>query len=249
MTAMDDTDPKGLVRESFRIEGITAAECRSIFLDWALSLPAGVEAAVAARTLLARHGDGNAGHPMLDVLAEAQRRFPREDCRHRIEHFGVAGDEQVARAAALGVVPVPQGRFVNELGDGIATAMGERRTRLCYRMRSLLDAGMHVPASTDAPVVDYPPLANIHDMVNRRTASGAQFVPEERLTVEQAVHAYTVGSAYASHQEHEKGRLVPGMLADFAVLSADIFTVDPATIKDLSVTATVVGGEVVHGTL
>lgn len=70
MTAMDDTDPKGLVRESFRIEGITAAECRSIFLDWALSLPAGVEAAAAARTLLARHGDGNAGHPMLDVLAE-----------------------------------------------------------------------------------------------------------------------------------------------------------------------------------
>ncbi|RLZ04045.1 amidohydrolase [Kocuria tytonicola] len=193
-------------------------------------------------------GDG-AVDVVLDVLEEAQRRFPREDCRHRIEHFGVASDEQVARAAALGVVPVPQGRFVNELGDGVATAMGERRTRLCYRMRSLLDAGMQVPASTDAPVVDSPPLANIHDMVNRRTASGAQFVPEECLTVAQAVHAYTVGSAYASHQEHEKGRLVPGMLADFAVLSADIFAVDPTTIKDLGVTATVVGGEVVHGTL
>lgn len=193
-------------------------------------------------------GDG-AVDVVLDVLEAAQRRFPREDCRHRIEHFGVASDEQVARAARLGVVPVPQGRFVNELGDGIARAMGEPRTRFCYRMRSLLDAGMVVPASTDAPVVDYPPLANIHDLVNRRTSSGAPFVPEERVTVAEAVHAYTVGSAYASHQEHEKGRLVPGMLADFAVLSDDIHTVDPATIRDLRVTATVVGGEVVHGSV
>ena len=193
-------------------------------------------------------GDG-AVDVVLDVLEAAQRRFPREDCRHRIEHFGVASDEQVARAARLGVVPVPQGRFVNELGDGIARAMGEPRTRFCYRMRSLLDAGMVVPASTDAPVVDYPPLANIHDMVNRSTSSGAPFVPEERVTVAEAVHAYTVGSAYASHQEHEKGRLVPGMLADFAVLSDDIHTVDPATIRDLRVTATVVGGEVVHGSV
>ena len=67
--------------------------------------------------------------------------------------------------------------------------------------------------------------------------------------VAEAVHAYTVGSAYASHQEHEKGRLVPGMLADFAVLSDDIHTVDPATIRDLRVTATVVGGEVAHGSV
>ena len=117
-------------------------------------------------------GDG-AVDVVLDILEAAQREFPREDCRHRIEHFGVASDEQVARAARLGVVPVPQGRFVNELGDGIARAMGEPRTRFCYRMRSLLDAGMVVPASTDAPVVDYPPLANIHDMVNRSTSSGA----------------------------------------------------------------------------
>ncbi|MCC5673641.1 amidohydrolase [Kocuria rhizophila] len=193
-------------------------------------------------------GDG-AVDVALDAIEDAQRRAPREDCRHRIEHFGVASDEQVARAARLGVVPVPQGRFVNELGDGIARAMGEHRTRLCYRMKSLLDAGMEVPASTDAPVVDYPPIANIHDMVNRRTSSGAQFVPQECVTVAEAVRAYTVGSAHASHQEHEKGRLVPGMLADFVVLSEDIHTVDPARIKDVRVTATVIGGEVVHGSV
>lgn len=193
-------------------------------------------------------GDG-AVDVVLDIIEKAQNEFPREDARHRIEHFGVASDEQVARSARLGVVPVPQGRFVNELGDGVAKALGEKRTRLCYRMKSLIDAGMVTPASTDAPVVEYPPLYNIHDMVNRRTASGAQFVPEECITVDQAVHAYTVGSAYASHQDEVKGTLSAGKLADFVVLSDDIYDIDPQTIKDVQVTATVVGGEIMHGNL
>ena len=193
-------------------------------------------------------GDG-AVDVVLDIIEEAQRRFPREDCRHRIEHFGVASEEQVARAASLGVVPVPQGRFVNELGDGMARARGPERTPVCYRMKSLLEAGMTVPASTDAPIVDYPPLSNIHDMVNRRTASGADFVPEERITVDEALHAYSVASAQASHQEHEKGSLSVGKLADFVVLSEDIYAADPAGIKDIGIIATVIGGEVVHGSL
>lgn len=193
-------------------------------------------------------GDG-AVDVVLDIIEKAQQEFPREDARHRIEHFGVASDEQVARSAALGVVPVPQGRFVNELGDGMAKALGEKRTRLCYRMKSLIDAGMVAPASTDAPVVEYPPLYNIHDMVNRRTASGAQFVPEECITVDQAVNAYTVGSAYASHQDDFKGTLSAGKLADFVVLSDDIYDIDPQTIKDVQVTATIVGGEIMHGNL
>ena len=86
-------------------------------------------------------------------------------------------------------------------------------------------------------------------MVNRRTASGAQFVPEECVSVDEAVHAYTVASAYASHQEDVKGSLTPGKLADFVVLSEDIYSVDPTTIKDIEVTATVIGGEIMHGNL
>ena len=131
----------------------------------------------------------------------------------------------------------------------MARALGPERTRFCYRMKSLLEAGMTVPASTDAPIVDYPPLSNIHDMVNRRTASGADFVPEERITVDEALHAYSVASAQASHQEHEKGSLSVGKLADFVVLSEDIYAADPAGIKDIGIIATVIGGEVVHGSL
>jgi len=193
-------------------------------------------------------GDG-AVDVVLDIIAEAQRRHPRPDPRHRIEHLGVADDEQVARCAQLGVVPVSQGRFVRELGDGTARALGPERTRLCYRMKSLLDAGIKAPASTDAPVVDHRPLRNIHDMVNRRTSSGAEFVPEERITVEEAVRAYTVHSAWAVHQDREVGTLAPGMLADFVVLSEDLHEVDPGRIEDVQVVATVVGGELVHGSL
>ncbi|MBD2763742.1 amidohydrolase [Kocuria sp. cx-455] len=193
-------------------------------------------------------GDG-AVDLVLDIIAEAQERHPRPDPRHRIEHLGVASDEQIDRCVALGVVPVSQGRFVRELGDGVARALGPARTPLAYRMRSLLEAGIKAPASTDAPVVDDRPLLNIHDMVNRRTSSGAEFGPEERITVEQAVRAYTVHSAWAVHREQDIGTLAPGMLADFVVLSEDLHEVNPQHIEDVQVIATVVGGDLVHGSL
>lgn len=199
---------------------------------------------------LAVHAIGDAAvDVVLDIIEEAQRLHPRADPRHRIEHLGVASDAQVARCARLGVVPVAQGRFISELGDGVARVLGPERTRLCYRMKSLLDAGIKAPASTDAPVVDFRPLLNIHDMVNRRTSSGAEFVPEERLTVEEAVRAYTVNSAWVHHREDDLGSLTPGRLADFVVLSEDIHTTAPERIQDLEVVATVVGGRVAHGTL
>ena len=102
---------------------------------------------------------------------------------------------------------------------------GPNGRRLSYRVKALLDAGLEIPASTDAPVVSADPILNIHDLVNRRTSSGADFVPEERITVAQAVRAYTVGSAYAAHEDHDKGTLSHGMLADFVVLSEDIYEV------------------------
>jgi predicted amidohydrolase YtcJ len=83
-------------------------------------------------------------------------------------------------------------------------------------------------------------------MVNQRTASGEPFVPAEALTVEQAVSAYTAGSAYAAHEEGRKGRLRAGMLADFVVLGSDIFTIDRDGIGETRVEATVVGGEIAY---
>jgi hypothetical protein len=146
----------------------------------------------------------------------------------------------------MGVVPVPQGRFISEIGDGILTAMGPERARLAYRMRAFLDAGAVLPGSTDSPVVHGAPLPSIHDMVNRRTASGAPFTLAEALTPTQALRAYTIGSAYAVGEELVKGTLTPGKLADFVVLSADPLTVATEQIRDITVGATIVGGTVAY---
>lgn len=182
----------------------------------------------------------------LDGIAAALAGSPRR-ARHRIEHFAIATDGQVERAAELGVVPVPQGVFISEFGDGILAAIGEERARGTYRMRSLLDAGMVVPGSTDSPVSDANPFVSMHDLVNRKTSSGADFAPEEKVTVVEALRAYTYGSAYAVDREDEVGTLRVGQLADFVALSEDILAVDPAAIREIRPTATVIGGELVFG--
>lgn len=179
---------------------------------------------------------------VLDTYAEAQRRLPRPDARHRIEHCGVASDEHVVRLAELGVIPVPQGRFIGEIGDGMLAALGTERARGAYRQRSFLDAGITLPGSSDCPVVDGAPLRGIHDMVNQRTDSGKPFNPAEAVTAEQALRAFTYGSAYAAHEEHRKGTLTRGKLADFVVLSDDLLSVPPESIRNLEVGATVIGG-------
>lgn len=196
---------------------------------------------------IATHAIGDAAvDVVLDAYAEAQARTPRPGARHRIEHCAVTSDAQVARLAELGVIPVPQGRFISEIGDGMLDALGPERARGCYRQRSFLEAGVVLPGSSDCPVVAGAPLLGIHDLVNQVTASGRPFNPEEALTPEQALRAYTEGSAYAVHEEHLKGTLGRGRLADFAVLSDDLLAVDPASIRDITVIATAVGGRLVH---
>jgi|HubBroStandDraft_1064217.scaffolds.fasta_scaffold04063_7 predicted amidohydrolase YtcJ len=184
----------------------------------------------------------------LDAYGLAQSRYPRPDVRHRIEHFAAARPDQVARAAQLGVTAVPQGRFATELGDGMLAAVGQGRHEWLYRQRSLLQAGMTLPGSSDRPVVLGAPLLGIHDMVNRRTASGAPFNPAEAVTASEALTAYTSGSAYASHQEHIKGSVTPGKLADLVVLSDDPTAVSPGGIGGIGVLATFVDGRCRHDT-
>lgn len=199
---------------------------------------------------VAVHAIGDAALDLvMDIFEEAQKILPRVDARHRVEHVSVASDAQISRMATLGLIPVPQGRFVTELGDGVVRAMGSERSKLAYRVKSFIDAGIEIPASTDAPVVDANPILNIAALVTRVTASGADFFPDEAISVEQAVRAYTVGSARAVHEEQFKGTLSHGMLADLVVLSDDIFTVPKQSIQEVTVSATVVGGVLVAGAL
>ena len=211
------------------------------------------DAGQLAETIIAAHRSGwqVATHAVgdraidvaLDAYARALARYPRPDPRHRIEHFAVARPDQVARAAQLGIIAVPQGRFATEIGDGMLAALGPGRHGWLYRHRSLLEAGLTLPGSSDRPVVLGAPLLGIHDMVNRRTGSGAPYNPGEAISAQEAVRAYTYGSAYASHQEDVKGTIAPGKLADLVVLSEDPTAVAPDRIAGLEVLATIVDGQ------
>lgn len=192
---------------------------------------------------VATHAIGDrAVSSVLDGYEAALAETPRADHRHRIEHCGMCRADDVARIARLGVIPVPQARFISEIGDGMLDAVGPQRAPDCYRERSFLDAGITVPGSSDRPVVNGSPLLGIHDLVNQRTASGKPFNPHEALTVEEAINAYTLGSAYASFEEDRKGSLEVGKLADLTVLDRDLTTIDPGEICDTQVLATMVGG-------
>jgi predicted amidohydrolase YtcJ len=180
---------------------------------------------------------------VLDAYAAALEAHPRADHRHRIEHCAVIDAPDLQRVAELGVIPVPQGRFVNEIGEGMRAALGPQREDWCYRQRSFLDAGCIVPGSSDRPVVDGAPLLGIADLVRRRTSSGKLLGADERITAAQALRAYTYGSAYSTFAEADLGTIDVGKLADFAVLSAD--PTDEDNLDDVRVLATVVGGSVV----
>lgn len=216
---------------------------RGYLQDDADALRGRILAAHRAGWRVAVHAIGDAAIDLvLDAVEEAQSRWPRPDVRHRVEHFGVSRPDQVARAAALGVVPVPQGRFVGEIGDGMLRALGPRRSGWAYRYRSLLDAGIVVPGSSDRPVVAGAPLLGMHDMVNRRTDGGLVCGPEEAINGLEALTAYTLGSAHASHAEADRGTIAVGKYADLAVLSDDPATVEPTAIRDIQVLRTLLGG-------
>lgn len=191
---------------------------------------------------VATHAIGDrAVSSVIDAYAEAQRRYPRAGTRHRIEHCAMTREADVQRLADLDIIPVPQARFISEIGDGMLRAVGARSGD-CYRQKSFLDAGICVPGSSDRPVVLGAPLLGIHDLVNQRTASGAEFNAHEALSVEQAIESYTLSSAYAAFDEDKKGSLSVGKLADLVVLDRDLTAIDPTTIVDTTVLGTMVGG-------
>lgn len=198
---------------------------------------------------VATHAIGDAAvRFVLDAYEAALTLRPREDHRHRIEHCGVTTAASLERIARLGVIPVPQGRFVGELGDGMLAALGERRAADTYRLASFLRAGVVLPGSSDRPVVDGRPLLGIADMVARRTESGRPFAPDEALSVEEAMRCYTLGSAVATRTEADRGTLAAGKLADVVVLATDPRDLesDPSAIAEVPVVATFVGGELRH---
>ena len=167
---------------------------------------------------------------------------PAAGRRHRIEHCGFLSPGQRARMAARGIEPVPQPIFMYEFGDTYVTNLGEARAAAAYPMASWLRDGQHPAASSDAPVSSTDPFQNIYTMVTRRTNKGTVLGRDEAISVAEAVHCLTYCGAYTQFAERERGRLLPGMLADVTVLSQDIFTADESAIRDITADLVLRGG-------
>ena len=183
---------------------------------------------------------------VLDCYSEALAETPRPDHRHRIEHCALVSLAMIDRITKMGVIPVPQQHFIGELGDGFRSVLGSPRARWCYPQRSFLEQGVPIPGSSDRSVIEGAPLLGIHDAVNQKTDSGADYVPEEKITPEEALRAYTLHSAHASFEADLKGSLEAGKLADLAILGADPTAVNPVEIAHIPVQGTVVGGRLLY---
>jgi len=211
-------------------------------------LRAHVVDAHAAGWRIAAHAIGDRAIDLiLDSFEEARRSHPRPDARPRIEHAAVTSEEQVARMAALGVTPVPQARFLYEIGDSMAAAVGPKRVDRLYRHASFLRAGLRVPGSSDRPVAAGAPLLGIQSMVQRVSSGGLVIGPDERVDALTALRAYTLDTAWIAGEERSRGSLTPGKLADFVLLGDDITTIPADRIGTTEVVATFLGGTCVHG--
>jgi len=165
--------------------------------------------------------------------------------RHRIEHCAMTDPALRARIKASGIVPVLQPVFLHEFGDGYVRNYGPDRAAGMFAARSFLRLGVPIALSTDCPVTFPDPLPGVYTAVTRQTMDGSIVGPGERLTVAQALQAYTMGGAYASGEESRKGSIEPGKLADLVVLSGHPLAARPEELREMKAVLTVVGGEVV----
>lgn len=195
---------------------------------------------------IAIHAIGDRGIDMvLDAYEKALTAMPRADHRHRIEHCGICRPDIIDRIARMGVLPISQPVFIIEYGDGFIQHLGLERVQLTYPFRSFLDKNIRLVFSSDCPVSHFAPLKSIQAAVTERTGSGASYALEEAVTVEEALEMFTVAGAYATFEEKIKGQIKRGMLADFTVLSDDPRLVDPMSLSELPVSATIIAGETV----
>lgn len=204
-------------------------------------------AAGRAGWALAMHAVGDEAVDLaIGILTQLRAEGTTPPLPHRLEHGGVVSDAQLGALAALDTSIVAQPYFMRVFGDGFREYIGDERAEVSFRLASLLRHGLPVAGSSDRPVADGRPLAVMQSAVERLTLDGWVYGGNERLTATEALRAYTVGSAAVTGWGHAKGKITPGFLADFAVLSDDPTSVEPSRIGEIEVLATVVGGEPTH---
>ena len=185
---------------------------------------------------------------LLDVFAAAEETNGARDRRARIEHAQHLTPASIHRIAELGVIASMQPYHAIDDGRWAEKRIGPERIQWTYAFRDLLDAGAHVAFGSDWTVAPLDPMLGLYAAVTRRTIDGANpdgWVPQQRITVDETLAAYTTESAYAAFRENALGSLEPGMLADLVILSRDVREVDPVEIESVVADLTMVDGVVV----
>ncbi|HLF92575.1 MAG TPA: amidohydrolase family protein, partial [Planctomycetota bacterium] len=217
-------------------------------------LDGAVAAADKAGLQVAIHAIGDRGIAMtLDAYERARKANGARDSRHRVEHIQVIRPEDIPRFKQLGLVASVEPCHVTNDQRWAEKRVGLKRCEEGgYLWKSFVDAAVPLALGTDWPVEPPDPMANLYAAVTRQTLGGSPeggWFPKERLTIEQAIESYTLGSAYAEFAEKEKGSLEAGKWADLVVLDTDLLKASPKEILKARVVATIFNGKVVYGSL
>jgi len=194
---------------------------------------------------IACHSNGDREIDMvLRAYEYAQQQDYIPDIRNRIEHCSITNQGILDRIKKDSIVPVFHS-YANELGDQLLV-YGPQRLSMIMPTRTALDMGIPFAMHSDYPISRYEPMKRLDGAVNRTTRSGKVIGAGQKIGVEEAIRAYTVGGAYTTHEENRKGSILPGQLADLVILDQDPTAIDPKTLPSVRVTATIVGGQLAY---
>jgi len=212
----------------------------------------------AAGFQMGYHAIGDGGVEMaLKAIAAAQTyaqqraaenpQIKASDFRNRVEHAQVTTAEQIQRFQKLGVIASMQPNHLLTDMNWAVARIGNERAKTSYAWKQFLDNHVVLAFGTDYPVEPITPFRGLYAAITRKNEAGTkEYVPEQKISIDQAIAAYTTGAAYAEFAEKEKGRLAPGFLADLVVLDRDITKAAPADVLKTKVLRTVVGGKTVY---
>ncbi len=196
---------------------------------------------------ISAHANGDrAINMLLDIMEEAQKKYPRQDPRNRIIHCTVVNPEIISRIKKLELLPTLFGAYPYYHGDKLLPAFGEKRLENMFAARSFIDADVKVTANSDHDASPFPPLMGIHALVNRTTKAGKPIGQSQKISVMEALKLYTINAAYQSFDEEILGSIEVGKCADMVVLGKDILTVPKETIIDIPIDMTIVAGKVIY---
>jgi len=177
----------------------------------------------------------------MDLFIRLLKEYPKSDARHRIEHASLLTNDVITDMEKYGVIASCQPPFLNSEFEWLEKRLGRERIKYTYPFKSIIDKGAILVSGSDCPIEDPSPIQGLHALVNRNN-----FVPEQCISVEQALKTYTVNAAFGSFQENMKGSIEEGKLADLVILDKNPLDIPQDQIKDLLIMETIIRGKTVY---